>query len=193
MSNIIDSIKGQLNEETIANISKQMGESTEKVKAAIDSLLPTIMKGFSNKVTADSGFLSNLDTDGDGDVDLNDLTGFFNGAGKNVMDTVNSLFGDKKGQVSAAVSEEAGISQENTENLMERLTSMVMTNVNGAKKATGAEGAIASLTKEAGALKGQGSDMMKKAMGMLDGDGDGDVDLDDIKKAGKNLLGRFGF
>lgn len=192
MSNILDSIKGQLNDETIANISKQMGESTEKVKAAIDSLLPTIMKGFSNKASKDSGFLSNLDTDGDGDVDMNDLTGFFSNASKNMTGMVNNLFGDKKENVSAAVSEEAGISKENTENLMESLTAMVMKNVNDAKKATGVEGVIANLTKEASALTGQGSEMAKKAMGLLDGDGDGDVDLDDLKKAGKNLLGRFG-
>lgn len=185
MSNILDSIKGQLNDETIANLSKQMGESTEKVKAAIDSLLPTIMKGFSNKVSTDSGFLSNLDTDGDGDVDLNDLTGLFSGASSGLMDMVNNLFGDKKEDVAAAVAEESGMSKENTNNLMQSLTGMVMKNVNDAKKATGVEGVIANLT-------GQGGEMAKKAMDMLDGDGDGDVDLDDIKKAGKNLLGRFG-
>jgi hypothetical protein len=192
MSNILDSIKGQLNDETISNISKQLGESTENVKAAIDSLLPTIMKGFSNKASTDSGFLSNLDTDGDGDVDMNDLTGFFSGAGKNMMDMVNNLFGDKKEDVSAAVAEESGMSKENTNNLMQSLTAMVMKNVNDAKKATGVEGVIANLTKEAANLTGQGSEMAKKAMGLLDGDGDGDVDLEDIKKAGKNLLGRFG-
>lgn len=189
MANILDTIKAQLGDDVIENISKQLGEGSTQVKAAIDKLLPTIMKGVSNKVDGDKSYLSNLDADGDGDVDLDDMKSFLGSAGGNISKTVTDLLGGKKEAVEKAVATDTGISTESASSLTGSLTSLVMKNLKTEEQKGGAGSIIDSLKKEvAGFTSGAGGSLM----GMLDGDGDGDVDLDDIKKFGSSLLGRFG-
>jgi hypothetical protein len=189
MANILDTIKAQLGDDVIENISKQLGEGSTQVKAAIDKLLPTIMKGVSNKVDGDKSYLSKLDADGDGDVDLDDMKSFLGGAGGNISKTVTDLLGGNKEAVEKAVAADAGISTESASSLTGSLTSLVMKNLKTEDQKEGSGSIIDTLKNEvAGFASGSGSNIM----GMLDGDGDGDVDLDDIKKFGSSLLGRFG-
>ena len=188
----MDTIKSQLGDDVIENISKQLGEGTDSVKTAIEKLLPTIMSGVNNKVSGDTSFLSKFDADKDGDVDLDDVKGFFGGATSNASKTVTDLLGDKKEAVEETVAAESGISKENAASLTERLTSFVMNNLNSTKLTEGATSITDSIKKEVEGFKtGEGSGMAKNLMGMLDGDNDGDVDMDDLKKIGGNLLGRF--
>lgn len=188
MANILDTIKAQLGDDVVENISKQLGEGSTQVKAAIDKLLPTIMKGVSNKAEGDKSYLSSLDADGDGDVDLDDMKSFLGGAGGNLSKTVSDLLGGKKEAVEQAVATDTGISTESASSLTGSLTSLVMKNLKSGDQEGGTEGVLDSLKKEvAGFTSGAGGNIM----GMLDGDGDGDLDLDDIKKFGSSLLGRF--
>lgn len=194
MDSILDTIKGQLGEETVNNLAKQLGENSASVQKAIDSLLPNIMNGVSKQGASISGFMSSFDTDGDGDVDLNDLTGLAGKLSGSAMDMVNSIFGGKKEDVAASVSADAGISQESAGSLMDSLTSMVMSNVSKAQSATGIDinSILGSLQKGSADLMSSGSKQLNSLLGgSLDSDGDGDVDMDDIVKAGKGFLGRF--
>ncbi len=194
MDSILDKIKGQLGEDTVNNLAKQLGESKESVQKAIDSLLPNIMNGVSKQGASVKGFMSSFDTDGDGDVDLNDLSGLAGKLSGGAMDMVNSIFGEKKEDVAASVSADAGISEESAGSLMESLTTMVMSNVSKAQSATGIDinGILGSLQKGSADLMSSGGKQLNSLFGgSLDADGDGDVDMDDIMKAGKDLLGRF--
>ena len=135
-----------------------------------------------------------FDTDGDGDVDLNDLTGLAGKLSGGAMDMVNSIFGEKKEDVAASVSADAGISQESAGSLMDSLTTMVMSNVTKAQESTGIDinGILGSLQKGSADLMNSGGKQLNSLLGgSLDADGDGDVDMEDIVKAGKGLLGRF--
>ncbi len=192
MSNILDTIKAQLGDDVVDKISKQLGEGPGQVKSAIDNLLPSIMKGVSNKASGDASYLSKLDTDGDGDVDLDDLKGLLGGGAKGLSSKVSDLFGDKKEVVEKAVAEDAGITKESASSLMETLTGLVTKNISKQKAEGGAENVLANLQKEAANITSSGGGAMKKAMGFLDGDGDGKVDLNDLKNIGKSLFGKFG-
>lgn len=192
MDSILDTIKGQLGEETVNNLAKQLGENSASVQKAIDSLLPNIMSNVSKQGASISGFMSSFDTDGDGDVDLNDLTGLAGKMSGGAQDIISSLFGGKKEAVQAAVSEDAGISQESASSLMDSLSSMVMSNVSKAQSQTGLDinSILGSLQKGSADLMSSGGQQLNSLLGgSLDADGDGDVDLDDIVKKGKGLLG----
>jgi len=152
------------------------------------------MNGVSKQGASISGFMSSFDTNGDGTVDLNDLSGLAGKLSGGAMDMVNSIFGEKKGDVAASVSADAGISEESAGSLMDSLTSMVMSNVSKAQSATGVDmqGILGSLQKGSADLLSSGGKQLNSLLGgSLDSDGDGDVDMDDIVKAGKGLLGRF--
>ena len=194
MDSILDTIKGQLGEDTINNLAKQLGENTESVQKAIDSLLPSIMNGVSKQGASVSGFMSSFDTNGDGNVDLNDLSGLAGKLSGDAMNIVNSIFGEKKGDIAASVSADAGITQESAGSLMDSLTTMVMSNVTKAQESTGIDinGILGSLQKGSADLMNSGGKQLNSLLGgSLDADGDGDVDMEDIVKAGKGLLGRF--
>jgi hypothetical protein len=194
MDNILDTIKGQLGEDTINKLAKQLGENKESVQKAIDSLLPNIMNGVSKNGESVSGFMSNFDTNGDGTVDLSDLSGMAGKLSGGAMDMVNSIFGEKKGDIAASVSADAGISQESAGSLMDSLTSMVMSNVSKAQSSTGIDmsNILGSLQKGSADLLSSGGEQLNNLLGgSLDADGDGKVDMGDIMKAGKGLLGRF--
>lgn len=192
MDNILDTIKAQLGEETVNNLAKQLGENASSVQKAIDSLLPNIMSNVSKQGASVSGFMSSFDTNGDGHVDLNDLTSFAGKMSGGAQDIINSLFGGKKEAVQEAVSEDAGISQESAASLMDSLSSMVMSNVSKAQSQTGLDinSILGSLQKGSADLMNAGGQQLNSLLGgSLDADGDGDVDLDDIMKKGKGLLG----
>lgn len=194
MDSILDTIKGQLGEDTVNNLAKQLGENSASVQKAIDSLLPNIMNGVSKQGASVGGFMSSFDTNGDGIVDLNDLSGLAGKLSGDAMKMVNSIFGGKKEDVAASVSADAGISQESAGSLMDSLTSMVMSNVSKAQSSTGIDinSILGSLQKGSADLMSSGGKQLNSLLGgSLDADGDGDVDLEDIMKAGKGLLGRF--
>jgi hypothetical protein len=194
MSNILDTIKGQLGADTVNNLAKQLGENSAAVQKAIDSLLPNIMNGVSKQGASVSGWASSFDADGDGDVDLNDLSGMASKLSGGAMNMVNGIFGNKKEAIKAAVSEDAGISQESAGSLMDSLTSMVMSNVSKVQSSTGIDinSILGNLQKGSADLMGSGSKQLNSLLGgSLDADGDGDLGVDDIMQAGKNLFGRF--
>lgn len=195
MENILDTIKGQLGEDTINKLSAQLGENSDAVKKAIDSLLPNIMNGISEKGKADGGFMANLDVDGDGDVDFSDLTSFAGSMSDTAMGYVNSIFGDKKEEMQAAVSQDAGISEESAGSLMDSLTAMVMSNVTKMQSQTGVDfsSILGGLQAGAGSLLSSGGKQLNDLLGgQLDADGDGNIGLEDVKQFGKGLLGKFG-
>ena len=190
MSSIIETIKSQLGDDVVENISKQLGENVDKVRAAIDQIIPMIMKGFSNKA-GDQGFMSLLDADGDGDIDLNDVTALFNGAGKDATETVNNLLGDKKEMVAKSVASESGVSESSAVTLIERITALVTENIKKIQSEGGIESVMAMVTKEVEKLSKSDNPIVKQVIGFLDQDGDGDLDMDDLKKVGGGFIGKL--
>lgn len=196
MSNILDLLQNQLSGDTLEQLSKQIGGSTKETKSAIDSALPAILKALnknsSNKEGAES--LANaLKRDHDGSI-LDDLTGFITSGndtngGSGIL---KHLFGDKRKNVEAAVSQQSGLGKEATSNLMTQLGPIIMGFLGKEKQSGGLDiGGIVDLVQNqfTGAKKKSGNNkQFDMITSLLDQDGDGDIQ-DDVMNIGKKFLG----
>jgi len=175
-------LKGYFDEKQIKALADKMGESTETVKKAVDSMLPSVMGGLSSK-------LSFLDKDGDGDI-TDDIKAMFGMGDSEAPKKAEEVLDDKAAEVTAMVSKSSGLSEEKAKTLLDEVTSQ-------------STGFLGTLTSKTGIdVKGLMSSVQSQGAGMLDSlnkqfggalssfdkDGDGSV-VDDIQDMGKNLLG----
>ena len=77
--NIMDAVKGQINDQLVGQIGGLLGESPEKTRSAIDGALPTLMAGIGN-AAQDS---SSADT----------LLGLVNNTDDGLADNIGSMIG----------------------------------------------------------------------------------------------------
>lgn len=191
---ILNLLKGQLDENTISQLGNAIGGSKEATSAGIDAALPTLLGALSRGTQSEDGknaLLGFLDKDGDGDI-MDDLAGFINSGNdtNGGSSIVQQFLGGKKDQVENAVSANSGLSKQASSNLMTQLAPMVMSFLGKQKNQGGFD--VSSLL---GLLQNQGQQTQKGgSMGfvadLLDQDNDGDI-MDDALDLGKKFLGGF--
>ncbi len=180
---LMNMLKGHFDEKQIKALADKLGESTDTVKKAVDSMLPSIMGGISSK-------LSFLDKDGDGDI-MDDVKSMF-GMGGDTAKKAETILNDKAADVAATVSKESGLSEDKAKSLLDEVTAQTTGFLGGL---TG--GGSFDIKGLLGQFQTQGAGMLDSVnkqfgnvLGGLDKDGDGSV-IDDIQDMGKNLLGGF--
>lgn len=174
-------LKGYFDEKQIQDLADKVGANTASVKKALDTMLPSVMGGLSNK-------LSFLDKNGDGDI-TDDIKAMF-GMESNEAPKAKEVFNDKAEEITSMVSKNSGLAEEQAKTLLDEVTAQSTGFLGGLTEKTGID--IASLMSS---VQSQGAgmlDTLDKQLGStfssLDKDGDGSV-VDDIQDMGKNLLG----
>ena len=139
--------------------------------------------------------MSLLDKDGDGDI-MDDLQGYIGGGNdtNGGSGIIQQLLGGKKDVVEQAISENSGLSQGSTSNLLTQIAPMVMSVLSKQGKAAGDTpgldiGSVLGLLGQAGGGKGGGGGL-GMITSLLDKDGDGDI-KGEAMDIGKKLLGGF--
>ena len=193
---ILGMLKGQLGEAVISQLGNAIGGSKEQTSAGIDAALPTILGALSRGSQTEGGqnaLMSFLDKDGDGDI-MDDLQGYIGGGNdtNGGSSIIEQFLGGKKDTVNAAISQNSGLNQEASSNLMTQLAPMVM---NMLGKGGKAQGGGLDINSVLGLLQNQGEATKKGGnlgfvANLLDQDGDGSI-TDDALNIGKSLLGGF--
>ena len=188
---ILDLVKGQLSDGLMEQLSNQIGGSKDQTSNAVNSLLPGLISAVTKQGQGgkNSAIMNMIDADGDGNI-LDDLQGFITSGndtngGSNI---INTLFGDKKSQVEQVVSENSGLNQQATSNLMNQLGPIVMNMIGKQKQEQGLDigGIMNMLQGGGGGQKGGAASMISN---LLDQDGDGNPMNDAVGMLGK-LFGR---
>ena len=193
---ILGMLKGQLGEAVISQLGNAIGGSKEQTSAGIDAALPTILGALSRGSQTEGGqnaLMSFLDKDGDGDI-MDDLQGYIGGGNdtNGGSSIIEQFLGGKKDAVNAAISQNSGLNQEASSNLMTQLAPMVM---NMLGKGGKGQGGGLDINSVLGLLQNQGEATKKGGnlgfvANLLDQDGDGSI-TDDALNIGKSLLGGF--
>ncbi len=199
MSNILDLLQGQLSGPVIEQLSKQIGGGTAETQSAIQSAIPTLLKALTNNASTTEGASSladALDKDHDGSI-LNDLMGFVTSGndtngGSGIL---KHLFGDKRGNVEQVISQQSGLDNGATSNLMTQLAPIVMGFLGQQKQQGGLDvGGIASLVMNQFTGARQQSKTQNSQIDLitsfLDKDGDGSI-VNEALDIGKGLLGNL--
>lgn len=192
---ILGMLKGQLGEAAISQLSSVIGGSKEQTSAGVEAALPTLLGALSRGSQTEGGqnaLMSFLDKDGDGDI-MDDLQAYIGGGNDTHggSSIIEQFLGGKKDVVNTAISQNSGLNQEASSNLMTQLAPMVMSMLGKAKK----EGGGMDIGSLLGLLQNQGESTKKGGnlgfvANLLDQDGDGSI-ADDAMDIGKKLLGGF--
>jgi hypothetical protein len=196
---ILDLLKGQLsNPAVLEKLSGAIGGGKQETSAGIGAALPTILGALTNSSKSSQGqsqIMSLLDKDGDGDI-MDDLQGYIGGGNdtNGGSGIIQQLLGGKKDVVEQAISENSGLSQGSTSNLLTQIAPMVMSVLSKQGKAAGDTpgldiGSVLGLLGQAGGGKGGGGGL-GMITSLLDKDGDGDI-KGEAMDIGKKLLGGF--
>lgn len=203
--NLFELLQGQLDENTISNLSKQIGAEPEQTAMATQGILSTLIGGLSKNAASPEGAaaISNaLDRDHDGSL-LDNLAGFLGGnkevAPSNAINgegIVKHILGDKADGAASMISQLSGMDMSKVGGLMTTLAPMIMATLGKTKQQGGLDVAgIASLltnsvsnTAQAGG--GSANPMMSLVSQFLDADKDGNV-MDDLAGMGMKFLGGF--
>ena len=172
-------------------LAGQLGMDKSQASSAISAALPMIMGALSRNTANQDGAASlanALDKDHDGGI-LDNVGTFLNstdnGPGAGIL---KHLFGQKRGGIESALSNMAGINQNQAGGMLENLAPIVLGMLGRQKRQQGLD--IAGLASLIGGESQQASSTASTAMnllsGILDQDGDGSM-LDDIG----GLLGGF--
>lgn len=196
MSNILDLVQSQLSGDVLEQLAKQIGGGTAETQNAIQSAIPAMLQAMTKNASSQEGATSlanALEKDHDGSI-LNDLMGFVT-AGNDTnggSGILSHLFGQKKSNVETVISEDSGLNNQATSNLLTQLGPIVMGFLGQQKKEGGLDvSSIADLVMNqlSGAKTQQksGNPALDMITGLLDKEGDGIGD--NLMDIGKGLLG----
>ncbi len=198
MMNVIEMLQGQLDDNLIQQLTKQIGaESTEQTEAAASGIISTLVAGLNKNASTPDGassLVSALDRDHDGSI-LDDVAGFLLGskspANPNTLNgsgILEHILGNKQSNVMDMIGKATGLDGAQITKLMISLAPMVLAALGKARsqEGVGIEN-IGDLLS--GSVKSQVN--QKQEMGLLtrflDADGDGSV-MDDIANMGMKLF-----
>jgi hypothetical protein len=192
MDPLLQSIAGQLDSNSIAQMSSAIGIKDESTQAAIGLALPVLLGALSRNTSTDEGAesLTNaLGRDHDGTI-LQDVSG--NITRQEVMDEGSAIIGHVLGQqekgVENSIGRSTGIDPQNVAMLMSMLAPVVL-GVMGKQKQEhnmNASDVSSMLQQNRETAKSNAPELSS----LLDMDGDGDIS-DDMVNLGANLLQSF--
>jgi hypothetical protein len=181
--NLTGLLNDALNNDTVSQISQQIGADEGTTSSAIQAALPMLLGGLANNSASDTGaasLLGALDRDHDGSV-LDDVGGFLgnyaSGQGSGIL---GHIFGGGQGTVEQGVSQASGLDMGKVGPLLMMLAPIVM----GALGRTQREqslgaGDLAGLLGGATQQMGSGSPLVDMLSSVLDRDRDGSA-IDDV-------------
>lgn len=190
MSSLLNMLAGQLDAQTVSQISAQLGADDQTTQQAINTALPMLM-GALGRNAADPAGAQSLDSalqrGHDGSI-LNNLAGVVTRpeTQQDGQAILRHVLGPKQNTVQTGIAQATGLDAGSTGQLLSMLAPVVLGLLGQQKQQQGlnAEGL-------AGLLQGerQQSDQMLPGMAqLLDMDGDGDI-TDDVLNLGTKLLG----
>lgn len=198
MSNILDLVQSQLSGDVLEQLAQQIGGGKAETQNAIESAIPAMLQAMQKNATSENGAASlanALEKDHDGSV-LNNLMDFISSGndtngGSSIL---NHLFGEKKSNVETVISQNSGLNNEATSNLMTQLAPIVMGFLGKEKQQGGLDvSSIAGLVMnqlsgaKSKAQQNGGNSALDMVTNLLDKEGDGVAD--DLMDIGKGLLG----
>ena len=192
MDSLLQSIAGQLDGNTIAQMSSALGVEDESTQAAIGLALPVLLGALSRNTSTDEGAesLTNaLARDHDGTI-LQDVSG--NITRQEVMDDGSAIIGHVLGQqekgIESSIGRSTGIDPQNVAMLMSMLAPVVLGVMGQQKqeKNMNASDVSSMLQQNRETAKSNAPELSS----LLDMDGDGDIS-DDMVTLGANLLQSF--
>jgi hypothetical protein len=204
MSNLLDLLQGQLNDDNfLDHLSQQIGGADRQQTAmAAQGVMSTLVSALSrNAATPEGaqGLANALDRDHDGSI-LDNLMGFLGGNEQpqnhrtmNGGGILEHILGNRQNGAIDMISQMSGLDQGKTGNLMSMLAPVVMGMLGRQKREQGLDigGLAGMLANTVSGQRQQGNPLMNMVSGFLDKDGDGSA-LDDIAgMVGKNLLGKL--
>ncbi|WP_423735698.1 DUF937 domain-containing protein [Chitinophaga caseinilytica] len=120
---LIETLKNLFNTEFAGKAASQLGESESGIQKALGGIIPTVLTGLLNKAgSGDAGGLMGLVRDAAG-ADLSKLGNIAGGLPAGLLakgsEFLQSLFGNKSGDIAGAVASYAGIKPQSADTLMQ--------------------------------------------------------------------------
>ncbi len=129
--NLIDSVKGLINNEFIGKAASFLGESESGIAKAATGMMPAVLSGIINKAGADGGTgILDMAKQAAGSGILDNLGGLFSGSGSNLLsmgsNLLSGIFGNKSGALGSLLSNFAGIKQSSSNSLLGAIAPIAM-------------------------------------------------------------------
>jgi outer membrane protein OmpA-like peptidoglycan-associated protein len=129
--NLIDSLKGLINNEFIGKAASFLGENESSVSKAANGMVPVVLSGILSKAGSDGGTsILDMAKQVAGSGILDNLGGLFSGSGSNMLsmgsNLLSGIFGNKFGGLSNLLSNYAGIKQSSTNSLLSAIAPIAM-------------------------------------------------------------------
>ena len=201
---LMDLMKGQLNDQLLGQLAGQLGGADKgQTAAAANSILSTLIGAMAKNVSKPQGAESlagALERDHDGSL-LNDLSGYIQSNKSNPTYTedratngsgiLGHILGERQSGAIDMISKMSGLGSDKTGNLMAMLAPIVMQVLGQQKRQQGLNpsdlaGILTGAVKSAGS-KHQEMSIIGK---FLDQDGDGSI-MDDLAGMGMKIFGNF--
>lgn len=195
MAALMDLLQSAIKDQSIGELSRQLGEDEQTTSNAVDSALPMLIGALKRSTEQDGGkgLRRALEKKHDGSIldNLKDhVAGGDEADGRGIL---RHILGGNKDAAAMILGAQAGIGENKASSLMAKLAPVVLGALGKAKtqQNLGRKDLTRLLDNEADSLKERAPTMMGAVSGLLDQDGDGDTDLMDLVKMGKSGLGRF--
>lgn len=196
MSQNINSLNELLSPEVIQTMSRQLNINPSQASSAISLILPVLTEGLSRNAQSPQGAQSlqnALQNDHDGSI-LNQLPEFIqnfsSGPGLGIL---KHILGPQQAQIAGGVSQQTGISSQQTMQLMMMLAPMIMGFLGKKQQTTTQSGGggildILNQVQQQAAPQQSGNPSLDLLKQMLDKNGDGNVQQE-VMDLGKKILG----
>ncbi|MGE0131193.1 MAG: DUF937 domain-containing protein [Blastocatellales bacterium] len=190
--NLTGLLSEALNNNTVSQISQQLGTDEGTTSNAIQAALPMLLGGLANNSASEGGaasLLGALDRNHDGSI-LDDVGGFLgnysSGPGAGIL---GHIFGGNQGTVEQGVSQASGLDMSKVGPLLMMLAPIVMGALGRTQRQEGlGAGDLAGLLGGATQQAGAGSPLLGVLSSVLDRDRDGSA-IDDVAGMIGGLLG----
>jgi hypothetical protein len=196
---LMDLLKGQMSDDVLGFLSKEIGEDKSKTAAATEGVFSVLTSALSRKVTNKKevkGLAAALDRDHDGSI-LDDVVGFLGGQksaqNSSMLDgagIIGHILGGKQSGVVDMIAKMSGVDKSSSGKLLMMLAPVVMGALGRSKRNRELDlGGLASLLSSSARTHERKHEHASLIGKILDKDQDGSM-IDDIAKIGFNLFKR---
>ncbi|GAB4251520.1 MAG: DUF937 domain-containing protein [Saprospiraceae bacterium] len=205
MSNLLDLIQSQLDDNLVGQLSNQLGvNDRQQASTAVNGVVSTLVSALAkNAATPEraAGLYNAIERDHDGSI-LDNLQDYLTGnlqpkpeqqRALNGQGILKHLLGDKQNDAASMLSQQTGLDSSKVMDLMSRMAPVVMGLLGKQKREQGLDmgGLAGLLTNTVSQQKSSGNSFIDMATSFLDKDGDGSA-LDDVAgMVGKGLFSRL--